>query len=154
MFAAEPRIRHLPAQRERIVAIHTSVNRPPLTLPGKPNQPVQAAVVGISAGQRFGVFIHLFLTQSLEAIVYADPARATVAASDYRQLEGDGLAFVESLGFIMESVNYRDLSAEAQAQLLHALPCFRQDLGQLSQAGKREPPDSPQLRLARLAAAF
>lgn len=154
MFVADPRFRRLPAQRERIVAIHTSVNRPPITLPGKPNQPVQATVVGICSGHLFGVFVHLFLTQSLESIVYVDAARATVQASDYRSLEEDGIAFVESLGFIMESLNYRDMSAEEQAQVLKALPCFLQDFSQLAQSGKKEPPDSPQLRLARLAAAF
>lgn len=154
MFAADPRIRCLPAQRERIVAIHTSVNRPPLTLPGKPNQPVQATVVGISSGSLFGVFVHLFLTQSLEAIVYVDAARATVQADGYRSLEEDGIAFVESLGFIMESLNYRDMSAEEQGQALKTLPCFLQDFSQLARPGKKEAPDSPQLRLARLVAAF
>ena len=154
MFTADPRFRHLPARREHIAAIHVSVNSPALTLPGKPNQPVQAAVVGICSGNRFGVFIHLFLTQSLEPIVYVDATRSTVQASDYRALEEDGLAFVESLGFIMESLNYRVLPAEEQEQLLKTLPCFLQDHSQLAQTGKKEPTDSSQLRLARIAAAF
>lgn len=154
MFAADSRIRQLPAQRELIFAIHVSVNRPALTLPGKPNQPVQATVVGITSGRRFGVFIHLFLTQSIDAIVYVDQERVTVQANEYRSLEEDGLAFVESLGFIMEPVNYREMSPEEQTQVLKTLPCFLKDLSHLSPSIKKEQADSPQLRLARLLAAF
>ncbi len=154
MFTADSRIKQLPAQPESIVAIYSSVNRPPLTLPGKANQPVQAAVVGISSGRVFGVFIHLFLTQSMEALVYVDKERSTVLADAYKALEEDGLAFVESLGFIMEPLNFREMKPEEQSQVIASLPCFKQDFGDLAQSARRDIPDTPQLRLARLVAAF
>lgn len=154
MFVVDPRIKQLPSQPEAIVAIYSSVNTPPLTLPGKPNQPVRATVVGISSGRVFGVFIHLFLTKDLESLVYVDKERSTVLADAYKSLEDDGMAFVESLGFIMEPVNFKDMEKEEQAQTIAALPCFRQDFSGMVQGARKDVPDTPQLRLARLVAAF
>ena len=130
MFSVDPRIKQLPPQPESIVAIHTSVNTPPLTLPGFPNQPVRAAVVGISSGKVFGVFIHLYLTQSKRALVYVDKERSTVLADGYLPLEEEGLGFVESLGFIMEPVNFKEMSREEQLQTIQTLPCFREDFSE------------------------
>lgn len=159
MFAADPRITHIPAAREQIASLYASLNKPHIAVPGKQAQEVQACLIGIGVGGAFSAFVYLFLTQSLEAVVYVDHERLRVEASGYRDLESEGLGFLESMGFIMEPLNFRSLAPEQQAEVMKSLPCFTKDLKALAgpaaaQAAAAEHVDPPQLRLARLLASF
>jgi hypothetical protein len=158
MFAADPRITHIPAAREQVVSLHASLNKPHIAVPGKQAQEVQAWLVGIGVNGAYSAFVYLLLTQSVEPVVYVDHQRLRVEASGYRELESEGLGFLESMGFIMEPLNFRALSPEQQAEAMRSLPCFNKDLKAFappSAAGPAaENSDPPQLRLARLLASF
>jgi len=159
MFAADPRVTHIPAAREQIASVFASLNKPHVAVPGKPAQEVQAYLVGIGVGGAFTVFVYLFLPQSFEAVVYVDHERLRVDAHGYRALEAEGLGFLESMGFMMEPLNFRALTPEQQAELMKSAPCFTKDLKALaaasaSQETASEHSESAQLRLARLLASF
>jgi hypothetical protein len=153
MYAADPRINFVPASQEQVVAIVASLNKPLIAVPGRAAQEVQAFVIG--AGNNAGsytLFVYLFLTESCEAVVYVDHERLRIEPGDYPQAEAEALAFVESMGFMLEALNWRQLTSEQQAQLMRSLPCFSSDLE--SSPGSRGRAESPQVRLARLFAAF
>jgi hypothetical protein len=158
MFAADPRITHIPAGREQIVSLASSLNKPHVAVPGKAAQEVQAYVVGIVAGGGLTLFVYLFLTLTREAVVYVDHERLRVDAQGYKEVEAESLAFLESMGFMMEPLNFRSLSPEQQTEVMKSVPCFTKDLApSAAPAGQEagaERTESPQLRLARLLAAF
>jgi len=158
MYAADPRITHLPAAPEQVVSIFASLNKPHIAVPGKAAQEVQAFVIGVgNAAGSYTLFVYLFLTQTREAVVYVDHDNLRVDAQAYPNAEADALGFVESMGFMVEPVNFRNLAREQQAELMKSLPCFTKELGAPApQKVQRtvERNDPPQVRLARLLAAF
>ncbi|HCF56564.1 MAG TPA: hypothetical protein DFS52_01025 [Myxococcales bacterium] len=158
MFAADPRITHIPALREQVVSLSASLNKPHIAVPGRAAQEVQAYVVGIVAGGGFSLFVYLFLTSTFEAVVYVDHDRLRVDAQGYKDVETEAMAFLESMGFMMEPLNFRRLSPEQQDEVMKNVPCFTKDLKALAAAAApregAEQVDPPQLRLARLLAAF
>ncbi len=158
MFAADSRISHVPATREQVVAVFASLNKPNIAVPGKPAQEVQGYVVGAATGpQVFSLFVYLYLTQSREAVVYLDHDKLRVDSQGYSEAEGEALAFVESMGFMVEPLNFRNLPPDQQAALMKSLPCFTKDLrpaGGAAEAAKAERSETPQAKLARFLSAF
>ncbi len=158
MFVPEPRIRFIPATREQVVSVIGSLNKPHIAVPGKQAQEVQAYIVGVgSSAGTLTAFVYLYLSDTREPVVYIDPQRLRLSPADYPAAEGDAVAFVESMGFMLENLNYHALSPEQQAALLAALPCFQAEpQAALAAADPRvcEKSDPPQVRLARFLAAF
>jgi len=158
MFAADPRITHIPAAREQVVSLHASLNKPHIAVPGKQAQEVQAYLVGVgSSAGTLTAFVYLYLSETREPVVYIDPQRLRLSPADYPAVEADAVAFVESMGFMLENLNYHALSPEQQAALLASLPCFQAEpQAALAAADPRtaEKSDPPQVRLARFLAAF
>ncbi|MFN7130576.1 MAG: social motility and stimulation tgl protein [Myxococcales bacterium] len=157
MFTADPRITHIPVTREQVVALHASLNKPSIAVPGKAAQEVQAYIIGVrNPAGYFGLFVYLFLMQSGDAVVYIDHDRLRLDAHAFADAEGEALAFVESMGFMLDNLNYRSLSPEQQQELIQTLPCFTRDPRAVAAVQAAPPPveDTPQVRLARLLAAF
>lgn len=127
MFNLDERYRGLPATREQILALHTSLNTPHVAIPGKQAGPAQAFIVGLRGGQgTAAVFVYLYLAEAADCAVYLS-GRRNVSADEYRDDEGDALAFVESLGFMMDDANWRALAPEQQDEQLKTLPVFFKD---------------------------
>ncbi len=126
MFSIDERFRGLPASREQVLALYQSINSPHLAIPGKPAGPAQAFVVGLRGSGGFAVFIYLFLSEAQDCAVYV-PNRRTASQEDYRQDEAAALAFVESMGFMMDNANFRAQPAARQDEMLKTLPVFYKD---------------------------
>jgi hypothetical protein len=126
MFFIDDRFRGLPAAREQVLLLHQSINSPHLAIPGKPAGPAQAFVVGLRGASGFAVFIYLFLSEARDCAVYA-PARRGTSLEDTQQHEAEALAFVESMGFMMDNAHYASLSTAQQDELLKSLPVFSKD---------------------------
>ena len=137
-----------------MVAVHASLNKPHIAVPGKAAQEVQAYVVAVTNAGTITLFVFLWLTQTCEPVVYCDMDNLRVEAQAYPEAEADAVAFVESMGFMLENLNYRSLSQAQQAELVKGLPCFQADQPAPVQAKAQEKLDPPQLRLARFLAAF
>lgn len=140
MFTYDERIRGLPASREHVASLHVSLNTPHLAVPGKAAGAAQAFIVGLRGSQGFGVFVYLFLSDSQDCAVYVNQRR-NVSAEEFQSQEADALGFVESMGFIMDNLNFRSRSAEEQGGLLRTLPVFQRDP---RQAPPRQPTPTPE----------
>lgn len=126
MFTIDERYRGLPASREQVIALHQSLNSPHLAIPGKKAGPAQAFVVGLSGKNGFGVFVYLYLAEAEDCAVYVSGKR-NASAEEFQEEEGDALAFVESMGFMMDNANWRSLPPPRQDELLKTLPVFFKD---------------------------
>ncbi len=124
MFAIDPTLTHVDATREQVVAIIESVNQPQVGIPGKTPQVAQAFVAGVrNPNASFSIYVYLMLRQHFEAVIFTHP-RGQFPLEAYREIESEALHFVESMGFMMENVNFRNLSTEAQDELVTRLPIF------------------------------
>ena len=158
MFAPEPRIKNVPVTREQVVSIIASLNKPHIAVPGKPAQEVQGYIVGVAnAAGTITVFVYLHLTETHDSVVYLDAERLRVAPAQYAEVEADAIGFAESMGFMLENMNYPALSPEQQDQLVKTLPCFLAEPLKAAVTGGAEAAervDPPPVRMARFLAAF
>jgi hypothetical protein len=157
VFKPEPSITWLPVLREQVVAVVESINQPQVSIPGKASQQVFGHLVGIRNGDgTFSIYVTLHLPKSGENVVYVhDRRRLTV--EEYRDVEIEGLQFLESMGFMLDNLNFRNLSPDVQGDTLKRIPLFAQPRAPGEPAAgspaARAAGNDP-ARLARLLASF
>ncbi len=124
MFRPEPSITHLPFLREQVVAVVESINQPQVSVPGKPAQTVTGHLCGVRNGNgTFSIYVGLHLGKTGENVVYvADKAQLTV--EEYRAVEVEGLHFLESMGFMLDNLNFRNLAPDVQEQTFQRISLF------------------------------
>ncbi len=151
-FKPEPSITWIPATREQVVAVVESINQPQVSVPGKASQQVLGHLCGIRNGNgSFSIFVALHLPKTGENVVYVHDRRQ-LSVEEYRDVEIEGLHFLESMGFMLDNPNFRNLGPEAQDQFLKRVPLFwppraQPDAGASSAASEAQ-------RVARVLAAF
>lgn len=126
MFTLDERLRGLPALKEQVVSLHQSLNQPHLAIPGRRAGNSVAFVVGLRGPSGFAVFVYLYLLDSGECAVYV-PSAGTVAAERFAAEEGEALGFVESMGFIMDNLNFRNRPVEEQDGMIRSFPVFQRE---------------------------
>jgi hypothetical protein len=152
VFKPEPSITWVPAMREQVVAIVESINQPQVSIPGKASQQVFGHLVGVRNGnQTFSIYVALHLPTTGENVVYVHDRRQ-LTVEEYRQVEIEGLHFLESMGFMLDNLNFRNLSPEAQDDTLRRIPLFSQ--GRPAESRAARPAASDPARVARLLASF
>ena len=155
MFSIDERFRGLPASREQVLALYQSINSPHLAIPGKPAGPAQAFVLGLRGSAGFAVFIYLYLSEAQDCAVYV-PGRRAASQDDYQADEAEALAFVESMGSMMDNANFRGLPPPSQDELLKTLPVFFKDPKLVPSVGKSRADEkrTASTNLGRLLASF
>lgn len=124
MFRPEPTISYLPVVKEQVVAVIESINQPQISVPGKPSQTVMSHLAGVrNANGTFSIYVGLHLTRSGENVVYVND-RAQLTVEEYRGVEVEGLHFLESMGFMLDNLNFRNLSASLQEETYQRIPLF------------------------------
>lgn len=126
MFTYDERIRGLPASREQVLTLFASLNSPHLAIPGKAAGPANAYIVGLRGAQGLAVFVYLFLGETQDCAVYV-PDRRNLRPDEFQGEESEALGFVESMGFMMDNLNFRGRPAGEQEELLKTLPVFLRD---------------------------
>ncbi|HVP68913.1 MAG TPA: hypothetical protein VMT17_16805 [Anaeromyxobacteraceae bacterium] len=151
MFQPDAGIRFIPATREQLIALVESINQPQVSIPGKAPQAVQGYLCGVrNANGSFSIFVALHLPKSAENVVYLHPRRE-LSLEEYREVEIEGLHFLESMGFMLDNLNFRNLGAAQQAETLKRVPVFHLP-GSPPAAGEGAEPKAGQARLARFLA--
>ena len=154
MFSIDPQLTHVEAAREQVVAIIESVNQPQVGIPGKSPQVAQAFVTGVrNANATFSIYVYLMLRQEHEAVIFTHP-RGKFPLEAYREIESEALHFVESMGFMMENVNFRNQSTAAQDELMTRLPVFTPIAKTEAIGENAESASESSQKLARLLGAF
>jgi hypothetical protein len=124
VFRPEPSISHLPVSRDQVVAIVESINQPQVSVPGKASQTVLGHLCGVrNANGTFSIYVGLHLSRTGENVVYVNE-KAQLTVEEYRAVEVDGLHFLESMGFMLDNLNFRNLAPETQEQTFRRIPLF------------------------------
>ena len=151
MFTPEPSIQYVPATREQVVAVIEGINQPQISIPGKVPQGVSGHLCALrNADGSFSIVVALHLPRSGENVIYLHGKRRC-APEEYRDIQDEGLHFLESMGFMLDNLNFRNLAPEQQEATLRRIPMFSPP--RPSGAGPAEVKGAPEgLRLARLLA--
>jgi hypothetical protein len=124
MFHPEPSLTWVPATREQVVAIIEAINQPQVSITGKPPQTVTGHLCALrNANGTFSIYVALHVPRSGENVVYVHDRRQ-VTLEEYRDIEIEGLQFLESMGFMLDNLNFRNLSPEVQEQTVRRIPLF------------------------------
>ncbi len=155
-FKPEPSLTWIQATREQVVAVVESINQPQVGIPGKMSQQVFGNLAGVrNPNNTFSIYVGLHLPTTGENVIYVHDRRQ-LSVDEYRDVEIEGLNFLESMGFMLDNVNFRNLSPAAQEQTLKRIPLFSppRPPGEVptSAVAARGGPDPA--RLARLLASF
>lgn len=126
MYSIDERLRGLPAVRDQVVQLYQSLNQPHLAIPNRRAGPASATVLGLRGPSGFAVFVYLYMPQSGESAVYV-PSNGTVPAEQFQGEEAEALGFVESMGFIMDNLNFRGRPADEQDSMIRAMPVFQRE---------------------------
>ncbi|MBN2497561.1 MAG: hypothetical protein JXR96_23410 [Deltaproteobacteria bacterium] len=134
MYELRPDIKVIQTARENIVAIIESINTPYVAASGRPSEQSKAYIIGMrNASGLFSVYVYLHLIDSHDCLVYLhDPSE--VPMESYHDTELEALGFVESMGFMVDNLNFRSLSPEQQIETMRSLPLFHADLQAFSKA--------------------
>jgi hypothetical protein len=156
-FKPEPSITWIPASREQVVAIVESINQPQVSVPGKAPQQVTGHLCGIrNANGSFSIYVALHLPKTGENVVYVH-GRSTLGVDEYRDVEVEGLQFLESMGFMLDNLNFRNLAPEVQEATLKRIPLFSQTRPPSAAPGgaaAARPAGPDPARVARLLSSF
>ena len=155
MFTPEPSINFVPATREQVVAIIEAINQPQVSIPGKQPQAVQGVLCSLrNANATFSIVVALYLPRTGENVVYLHEKRQ-LAAEEYREVQEEGLHFLESMGFMLDNLNFRNMAPALQEETLKRLPLFsppRQPAGAVAAAVPGGAAEA--IRVARLLSSF
>jgi hypothetical protein len=126
VFEPDPGIRYIPASREQVVALVESINQPQVSIPGKEPQAVQGFLCGLrNQNGTFSIFVSLYLPKTGENVVYVSERRE-VGMEEYRDVEIEGLHFLESMGFMLDNLNFRNLAEPQQVETVKRVPVFHE----------------------------
>lgn len=156
VFRPEPSISHLPVVKEQVVAIIESINQPQISVPGKSSQLVTSHLCGVrNPNGSFSIYVGLHLTKTGENVIYVNE-RAQLSVEEYREVEVEGLHFLESMGFMLDNLNFRNMSPELQDATLRRVPLFSAHPPVMVSAtpAPARSTQEDQVRLARLLASF
>jgi hypothetical protein len=157
VFQPEPSLTWIPAARETVVAIVESINQPQVSIPGKASQQVFGHLVGVrNANNTFSIYVGLHLPKSGENVLYVH-ARRQLTVEEYRDVEVEGLQFLESMGFMLDNLNFRNLAPDAQDKTLNRIPLFappRPGGAAAAGPGSARPAGADPARVARLLSSF
>lgn len=158
-FVADPSRRHIEPVAGAILTLVESINQPLVAVPGLPSQAAQAVVCGLRAGGEFEVLVHLHLVNDNVSVIYVWDG-GLVGVEEFRQIEAEAVGFVESMGFMVDSINWQAMAPEQRDEVFARLSAFHADLSAFSAktgketTGPRDQVDPKILDLARIMASF
>ena len=124
MFSPDPSIAFIPVTRDQVVALIESINQPQVSIPGKAPQAVQGYLCGLrNPSGTFSIFVSFYLPKTGENVVYLHPRRE-LSLEEYREVEIEGLHFLESMGFMLDNLNFRNLGQAQQGETLKRVSLF------------------------------
>jgi hypothetical protein len=154
LFTPDPSIQFVAATREQVVGLIEGINQPQVSIPGKAPQGVSGHLAGLrNANGTFSIFVALHLPKTGENVVYLHPRRQ-LSAEEYRDVQDEGLAFLESMGFMLDNLNYRNMAPALQEATLKRIPIFSPPRPPASASGAADGAAAEAARVARLLASF
>ena len=140
MFEVDPERSWVDPGLGPITSLIQSLNTPLVAAGTHPAENVQSWIVtrGSSAGSA-EVFVFFHLTESNQAVLYRWDG-GPVPGDQQEQVVEEAMGFCESMGFMMDNLNFGQLPPDKRGELLQTLPPFVQDLANLQPRDVEEIP--------------
>ncbi len=126
MFTPLPGRTQLGVAPDTVVAIIESINAPNIAIPDVGTGATRAYLIGVrTPAGGYAIFCYLLLVELGRPILYiSNPSE--VSFEQYGMLEADAIQFAESMGFMLDNLNFRAQPPATQARMVHELPFFRE----------------------------
>lgn len=140
MLRVDPTLNHIPARREHVVSLYESINQPLVNIPNHGTASTGAFLLGTrNEHGYYTVFVYLHQPETRAVIIYVSEPRS-LTAEQFRVEESEAVRFVESMGFMVDSLHFRQLASSEQDAIVARVPIFRPpvvtlDLYDLADAG-------------------
>lgn len=123
MFDLQENLLCLDLPTRRIKYLYQAMGQVQLAIPGFPTQAVAAYMAAFSTdeGQGIRVAIALYLKESARLVFYLNEA-GELSADQVEDVLEDGVIFIESMGFLLNSLEFESLSKKEREELWHSLP--------------------------------
>ena len=119
MFELNESISNIVADKNRIIEIFRSVNDSQVQIPGFDSQNSSSFVVSLTENGEIKIYIFLFLKESLKGIVYTTDEK--IKKNNYVDMRNDAIFFLESMGFMLENMDFRKLPDEEKDRIIKKL---------------------------------
>jgi len=137
MFDENKSLTVLSAKPGEVLSIHHSVNDNLVAMPGRGMEETRAYIITLSqVPDTCSIFIYMHLLDSNVPVVYTHH-RQYAPVSEYQDVLQEALDFLESMGFMMEDLDYREINSDEKLTLLKTLPPFLKTFPPFSAARKR-----------------
>lgn len=133
MFRWHKEMDRLAVPARRVLRLHRSLNRIQVALPGFPSQEATAYLCGFSSGQGVRVAAVLELHVSRRLAVYLND-QGEVADRKAGAVFSEGVGFAESMGFMLDDLNFQKLPPEEREVLWASLPLAGEGKGAVPSA--------------------
>jgi hypothetical protein len=125
---------------DRILALVVSLNAPLVVANDMPVEPTRAYVCAYKeGGDRVGFSIYLHCVQSEKGAFYKHDG-GLLSMSRFDEAMNEAMAFLESLGFMMDDLNWAELDRKRRAELVAETPLFREPRPSAPEPPAAEPP--------------
>ena len=106
-----------------------------------------------NANGSFSVVVALHLPRTGENVIYLHEKRQ-VAAEEYREVQDEGLHFLESMGFMLDNLNFRNMGPAHQEDDAEAAPALPSPPAGPGRRRGRAGRAAEAIRVARLLSSF
>lgn len=124
MLKVDGSLDHIPARRGHVVVLYESINQPQVNIPGYGVAPTGAFILGTQNDRgAFTVFVYLHQPQTSAVLIYVSEPRS-LGAEQLRREELEAIQFLESMGFMVDDVQFAQLSPAQQEAVIERVPLF------------------------------
>lgn len=134
MFAFAADIQSVPLELASVLELHQSINRPAIAAEGLDAQESQATFVSGHGASGIEAYVYLRMFTANRGLIYkwTEP----IDKSDYPDVQAGAIQFTESMGFMMEDMQFRRLPPDERERLADDLGVFKP----LTAAAPQPPP--------------
>lgn len=138
MFLQQKKLTVLNVPSSRVAMLYRSETDIQLALPDMPSQMASAFLLLLRGGGKVQALVALYMVQSAVSLFYISDAGEVAAEFTNREIE-TGLDFAESMGFVLNDVEFNRMSAADKEAYLKGLP--------ICSKHHPVPPESPVLKM-------
>lgn len=121
MFIEHQQLKSLFVSASKVKRLHISAGPVQLAFPGQIPQLCSAYLLRLSEKDKVLVVIAFYLTESHTSVFYV-PEQGEVTEAAAKKLFGEGVRFIESMGFLLSDTDYHLFSPKEQQDYWYRLP--------------------------------
>ncbi|MCB9655885.1 MAG: tetratricopeptide repeat protein [Deltaproteobacteria bacterium] len=124
MLKVDYTINHIPVGPEYVASLYESISQPLMNFPETGAHPTGAYLLGIRHPNNvYTLFLYLFQPGTGAVVVYVSEPRA-LSREQFQVEEHEALGFVESMGFLLNSMDFGRMSPADRLAVIERVPLF------------------------------